>query len=59
MSSDIYGIYMRVYELFIIEWIDLDVMAYTMKNDWEVEELDSLSENGLISFDQQAICRCN
>ncbi len=57
MSSDIYGIYMRVYELFIIEWIDLDVMAE--KTSEEVEELDSLSENGLISFDQQAICRCN
>ncbi len=57
MSSDIYGIYMRVYELFIIEWIDLDVMAE--KTSEEVEDLDSLSENGLISFDQQAICRCN
>ncbi len=27
--SDIYGIYMRV-------WMDLNVMAYMMKNDWEV-----------------------
>ncbi len=34
--SDIYGIYMHVYNFFIIEWIVLDVMAYTMKNDWEV-----------------------
>ncbi len=50
--SDIYGIYMRVYRLFIIEWIVLNVMAYTMKNDWEVAKSDSLSENRLISFDQ-------
>ncbi len=50
--SDIYGIYMRVYKLFIIEWIVLNAMAYTMKNDWEVVKSDSLSENRLISFDQ-------
>ncbi len=30
--SDIYGIYMRLYKFFIIEWIFLNVMAYTMKN---------------------------
>ncbi len=34
--SDIYGIYMRVYRFLIIEWIILNVMAYTMKNDGEV-----------------------
>ncbi len=34
--SDIYGIYMHVYKLFIIEWIVLNVMAYMLKNDWEV-----------------------
>ncbi len=48
---------MRVYRFLIIEWIVLNVMAYMMKNDWEVsEEFDSLSVNRLISFDQQAIC---
>ncbi len=31
--SDISGIYMHVYEFFIIEWIVLNVMAYTMKTD--------------------------
>ncbi len=31
--SDIYGIYMCVYEFFIIEWIVLNVMAYMMKHD--------------------------
>ncbi len=34
--SDIYETYMRVYTFLIIEWIVLNVMAYTMKNDWEV-----------------------
>ncbi len=34
--SDMYGIYMRVYTFFIIEWIVLNVMAYMMKNDREV-----------------------
>ncbi len=34
--SDIYEIYMHVYNFFIIEWIILNVMAYMMKNDWEV-----------------------
>ncbi len=34
--SDIYGIYMCVHQFLIIEWIVLNVMAYTMKNDWEV-----------------------
>ncbi len=34
--SDIYGKYMRVYKLLIIEWIFFNVMAYMMKNDWEV-----------------------
>ncbi len=36
--SDIYGIYMHVHQLLIIEWIGLNVMAYTMNNDWEVEK---------------------
>ncbi len=31
--SDIYGICMHVYEFLMIEWIVLNVMAYTMKND--------------------------
>ncbi len=31
--SDISGIYMHVYEFLIIEWIVLNVMAYTMKTD--------------------------
>ncbi len=34
--SDSYGKYMRVQPILIIEWIVLNVMAYTMKNDWEV-----------------------
>ncbi len=34
--SDFYGIYMHAHQFFIIEWIVLNVMAYTMKNDWEV-----------------------
>ncbi len=31
--SDIYGKYMHVHQFLIIEWIVLNVMAYTMKND--------------------------
>ncbi len=36
--SDIYGIYMHVHQFLIIEWIILNVMAYKMNNDWEVEK---------------------
>ncbi len=54
--SDIYGIFMRLNQFLIIEWIVLNVMFYTMKRDWSCEEFGSLSENRLISFDQQAIC---
>ncbi len=57
--SDIYGIYMRVlYTRFLkIEWIVLNVMAYLHDHTWlrSCEEFDRLSENRLISFDQQAI----
>ncbi len=34
--SDIYGIFMRLNQFLIIEWIVLNVMFYTMKSDWEV-----------------------
>ncbi len=57
--SDIYGIYVRVHQFLMIEWIVLNVMAYTMKELLRsCEEFDSISENRL-SFDQQAITLCN
>ncbi len=39
LMSDIYGIYMRVHQFLMIEWIILNVMAYTIKTYWEVKIL--------------------
>ncbi len=57
--SDIYVIYMHVYQFLIIEWIIWNMMAYTMKNDWEVsEEFDGLSGNRLLPYEISCCANC-
>ncbi len=48
--------FMNVHQFLIIEWIVLNVMENDEKWLRSCEEFDSLSENQLISFNQQAIC---
>ncbi len=53
--SDIYGLYMPYNFFIILDGFECDGLH---DEKWlrSCEELDSLSENRLIRFDQQAIC---
>ncbi len=55
--SDIYGIYMQCIRIFD-SWMDRFECDGLHDENWlrSCEKFDSLSENRLIGFDQQAIC---